>query len=143
MQCETECCVNDYRVLLSFAFGPCDEHIFEIISDIESSKSSDLSIRVIKKSSIHLVPKLTNYFNEFINKSVFPKILKTGRITPIFKKCDAQMFGNDRPVCTLPIFGKIFEKNIFYRLQYFFSSKGIIYDNQFEFRKKTTRPIMQ
>ena len=120
----------------SMFFGPCDEHeIFEIISDLESSKSSDLPIRVIKQSSIHLVPKLTKYFNEFIEKGVFPKILKTGRITPIFKKGDAQMFGNYRPVCTLPIFGKIFEKIIFNRLQNFFSSKGIIYDNQFGFRK--------
>ena len=120
----------------SMFFGPCDEHeIFEIISDLESSKSSDLPIRVIKQSLIHLVPKLTKFFNEFIEKGVFPKILKTGRITPIFKKGDAQMFGNYRPVCTLPIFGKIFEKIIFNRLQNFFSSKGIIYDNQFGFRK--------
>ena len=68
-------------------FGTCDQHeIFEIISDLESSKSSDLPIRVIKQSSIHLVPKLTKYFNEFIQKGVFPKILKTGRITPIHSK---------------------------------------------------------
>ena len=58
-------------------FGPCDEHdIFEIVSDLESSKSSDLPIRVIKQSSIHLVPKLTKYFNEFIEKGVFPKTSK-------------------------------------------------------------------
>ena len=120
-------------ILIKVNLGVCfldpvmnNEHeIFEIISDLESSKSSDLPSRVIKQSSIHFVPKLTKYFNEFIEKGVFPKILKTGRITPTFKKGDAQMFGNYRPVCTLPIFGKIFEKIIFNRLQNFFSSKGI------------------
>ena len=96
-------------------FNPCDEsEISEIISDLESGKSSDLPIKVIKQASHFLVPKLTKYFNNFIEKGVFPKIL--GRVTPIFKKGDAQLFGNYRPVCTLPIFGKSFEKVIFNRL---------------------------
>ena len=127
----------------SMFFGPCDEHeIFEIISDLESSKSSDLPIRVIKQSSIHLVPKLTIYFNEFIEKGVFPIILKTGRITPIFKKSDAQMFGNYRPVCKLPIFGKIFEKLFLtgYKTSFLLKALSMIISLDFE---KTTRPIMQ
>ena len=126
----------DKSISSSMFFKPCDEsEISEIISDLESGKSSDLPIKVIKQASHFLVPKLTIYFNKFIEKGVFPKNLKVGRVTPIFKKGDAQLFGNYRPVCTLPIFGKIFEKIIFNRLHNFFSSKGIIYDNQFGFRK--------
>ena len=126
----------DKSISSSMFFKPSDENeISEIISDLEASKSSDLPIKVIKQASHNLVPKLTKFFNEFIEKGVFPKILKIGRVTPIFKKGDAQLFGNYRPVCTLPIFGKIFEKIIFNRLHNFFSSKGIIYDNQFGFRK--------
>ena len=122
----------------SMFFRPCDEHeLSEIIRDLDTSKSSDLPIKVIKQASNHLVPKLTKFINAFIQKGVFPRILKTGRITPIFKKGDAQLFGNYRPVCTLPIFGKIFEKIIFVRVHNFFSSKDIIYDDQFGFRKKT------
>ena len=120
----------------SMFFMPCNEfEVSEIIHELETGKSSDLPIKVIKQSSSILVPKLTKFFNCFIEKGVFPKILKEGRITPIFKKGDAQIFGNYRPVCTLPIFGKILEKIIFNRLYNYFSSKGIIYDNQFGFRK--------
>ena len=36
---------------------------------------------------------------------------------------------------TLPIFGKIFEKIIYNRLYNYFTSKGILSDNQFGFRK--------
>ena len=126
----------DNSIPNSMYFMPCDEsEISEIISDLEASKSSDLPIKVVKQASNFLVPILTKFFNGFIQKGVFPKILKVGRVTPIFKKGDAQLFGNYRPVCTLPIFGKIFEKIIFNRLYNFFSSKGIIYDNQFGFRK--------
>ena len=126
----------DKSISSSMFFKPCNENeISEIISELESGKSSDLPIKVIKQASQYLVPELTKYFNKFIEDGVFPKILKIGRVTPIFKKGDKQLFGNYRPVCILPIFGKIFEKIIFTRLHNFFSSKGIIYDNQFGFRK--------
>ena len=99
-----------------FSGPPCIYTYFHI--DI---LTSDLTISfIIHQNSYQIV--FTKYFNEFIQKGVFPKILKTGRITPIFKKGDAQMFGNYRPVCTLSIFGKIFEKIILNRLQNFFSS---------------------
>ena len=64
------------------------------------------------KASHLLIPKLTKYFNNFIGKGVFPKILKIGRVTPIFQKGDAQLFGNYRPVCTLPIFGFFGKRHI-------------------------------
>ena len=48
-------------------------------------------------------------------------VLKTGLITPIFKKGDPRQFNSYRPVSTLPIFGKILEK--------------VISENQFGFRK--------
>ena len=45
------------------------------------------------------------------------------------------MFENYRPISTLPIFGKNFEKIIYSRLYSFLASKDILYDNQFGFRK--------
>ena len=126
----------DKSIPSSMFFMDCGEsEISEIINDLEIGKSSDLPIKVIKQASNFLVPNLTKFFNSFIQKGVFPDNLKVGRVTPIFKKGDAQLFGNYRPVCTLPIFGKIFEKIIYNRLHNFFSSKGIIYENQFGFRK--------
>ena len=65
----------------------------------------------------------------------FPSELKTGRISPIYKKEDEQLLENYRPVSTLPVFGKIFEKVIYNRLYSFLISKGIINENQFGFRK--------
>ena len=67
---------------------------------------------------------------------MFPKVLKLRSITPVFKKGDSRFFDNYRPVSTLPIFGKIFEKVIYNRLYDFLSSMNVIYDQQFGFRKK-------
>ena len=65
----------------------------------------------------------------------FPDELKTGKITPIYKKDDEEHFENYRPVSTLPIFGKIFEKIIYRRLYSFFTSQNLIHDKQFGFRE--------
>ncbi len=43
---------------------------------------------------------------------------------------------NYRPVSTLPIFGKIFEKLIYCRLYSFLTSQNVLYDKQFGFRKQ-------
>ena len=60
-------------------------------------------------------------------------------ITPIYKKESDELLENYRPVSTLPIFGKIFEKIIYSRLYKYFVSKGILHDGQFGFRKQHSK----
>ena len=60
--------------------------IFEIIDDFQSNKSSDIPIRVIKKSSNVISPILAEYFNKLMAVGTFPDVLKVAKITPIFKK---------------------------------------------------------
>ena len=66
---------------------------------------------------------------------IFPDNLKTGKITPIYKKGDSELLENYRPISILPIFGKIFEKVIYTRLYSFLSSQNLLLDNQYGFRK--------
>ena len=68
-------------------------------------------------------------------KGEFPDIFKVGKISPIYKKGDEEKFENYRPVSTLPLFGKIFEKVIYSRLYSYLTSQGILHPNQFGFRK--------
>ena len=96
---------------------------------------SDIPIKLVKRCSIVITPILKQYYNDFMQTGYFPDILKVGKITPDFKKGDQEKFENYRPVSTLPIFGKLFEKIIYSRLYDYLISKGILYDNQFGFRK--------
>ena len=52
-----------------------------------------------------------------------------------YKKGDVELLENYRPISTLPIFGKIFEKIIYTRFYSFFNSKNLLYEKQFGFRK--------
>ena len=70
-----------------------------------------------------------------MRKGEFPKIFKISKITPIFKKGNKELMKNYRPVSTLPIFGKIFEKVIYSRLYKYFVTRDILSNNQFGFRK--------
>ena len=101
-----------------FMYHCSNEEIQLIISELENGKSSDIPIKIIKKASRTITPLLKLYFNYFISNGTFPDCLKTGRVSPIYKKDNAQLMENYRPVSTLPIFGKIFEKIIYSRLIY-------------------------
>ena len=82
-----------------------------------------------------MVSHLVKIFNQCLHQGIFPDELKVGRITPIYKKDDECSLENYRPVSTLPIFGKIFEKIIYSRIDNFLTTKDIIFDKQFGFRK--------
>ena len=124
------------RTKQSLFFYDCDqEEISEIISNLKNGKSSDFPIRVIKQLSSVLSPALAVQFNRLISQGLFPSVLKLGKITPIYKKDNEELLENYRPVSTLPIFGKIFEKIIHKRLYSFLVSQGILHDSQFGFRK--------
>ena len=106
-----------------------------LIAELDNNKASDIPIRVIKKSSHIIAPFLAQYFNLNMKLGCFPDVLKTGKITPIYKKGNPEDIGNYRPVSTLPIFGKLFEKVIYQRIFSFAQSKNLINSNQFGFRK--------
>ena len=120
----------------SIYLSDCDiAEVMKVISELKNGKSSDIPIHVIKQSSQVTAPYLVNYFNSCMQQGFFPEMLKTGRISPIYKKDDERLLENYRPVSTLPVFGKIFEKLIFNRLYSFLVTKGIMHENQFGFRK--------
>ena len=112
------------------------EEIHNIIKELDSNKSSDISIRLVKMSANITSPFLSKYFSLFMQNGTFPRCLKQGTITPVYKKGNPQLLDNYRPISTLPCFGKIFEKVIYKRLYSFFSSNQLINENQFGFRSK-------
>ena len=118
-----------------FMYECTEEEISKIISELQNGKASDFPIHVIKKLSHILSPVLNHHFNHLMTIGKFPTILKVGKISPIYKKDDEELLQNYRPVSTLPIFGKIFEKIIYTRLYGFLASNGTLHDSQFGFRK--------
>ena len=67
---------------------------------------------------------------------MFPNILKTANVTPIFKNGDPALWNNYRLISLLSNISKIFEKIIHARLSVVLSTNDILYEKQFGFRNQ-------
>ena len=79
-----------------FLFECSSSEISQIIKEFENGKASDLPIVVLKKCANLISGHLSGFINYFMKLGVFPKILKLGKVTPVYKKGDAQTFDNYR-----------------------------------------------
>ena len=70
---------------------------------------------------------------------VFPSVLKTAKIVPVFKEDSKLDYSNYRPIFLLSNVEKILEKLMFKRLYTFLNSNYMIYNLQFEFRQQHSR----
>jgi hypothetical protein len=55
---------------------------------------------------------IANVFNLCSSLGIFPKVLKIGKVTALYKSVDKTDPTNYRPITVLPILSKIFEKII-------------------------------
>ena len=76
----------------------------------KATQNTNIPVRMLKHDSDIFGNYICNFFNECVDKSVFPSILKNANITPVFKKGFRGSKDNYRPVSILPIISKIFEK---------------------------------
>ena len=67
---------------------------------------------------------------------VFPSVLKTAKVVPVFKKDSKLNYSNYRPISLLSNIEKMLEKLMYKRLYAFLDYNNIIYDLQFGFRQQ-------
>ena len=67
---------------------------------------------------------------------VFPSVLKTAEVVPVFKKDSKLNYSNYGPISLLSNIEKILEKLMYKRLYAFLDYNNIIYDLQFGFRQQ-------
>ena len=63
----------------------------------------------------------------------FPTILKTSKVTPIYKKDSKLKCSNYRPISLLSNIDKILERIVYNRLYKFFEDNKLVYNLQFGF----------
>ena len=70
---------------------------------------------------------------------IFPSVLKTERVVPIFKKNSKLDYSNYRPIFLLSNIQKILEKRMYKRLFTFFEVNNISYNLQFGFKQQSSQ----
>ena len=115
------------------------EEIANIISSLNSSKASgpnSIPYRILFLLKNEISKQLADLFNLSFKTGVFPSVLKTAKVIPIFKKDSKLDYSNYRPISLLSNIEKILEKPMYRRLYTFLNNKNIVYDLQFGFRQQ-------
>ena len=127
-------------VMVSCFFNPASlNEVISVISKLKNRGSKILDIfPVLLKENIILF-LFTNHFKILYNFSLekvsFPDILKIARVCPAYKSGQSDLIDNYRPISSLPVFSKIFERLTLNRMQSFISRLDILTPCQFGFRK--------
>ena len=100
------------------------------------NKSRPLSTNLLKDNASPLSDPISFIFNNIIYTGLYPDILKIACITAVFKSGDKQNPNNYRPISTLPLLNKIFEKLLHLRLYNFLESRRVLCEEQYGFRKR-------
>ena len=127
------------RIQNSFLYTPSDtSEIMKVITDLKNNGKGIFKIatKVLEFCKATLAPYLAHIFNTCVFQGYFPKGLKVGCITPIFKSGNREDMKNYRPVCSLSPFSKIFERIIYNRMYSFLEKNDILSNTQYGFRKK-------
>jgi len=120
-----------------FALPSTAINIEAVIAGLKNKGSSLYSIPtfIFKYCSNLLSPLISELFNFSLERGIFPACLKKAIVTPIHKAGNTKCVNNYRPISTLPILSKIFEKLMLQRLTSFIRSNDILCANQFGFRE--------
>ena len=124
----------------SIFIQPADnEEIANIISSLNINKACGYfsipnKILILLKQDISL--QIADLMNLSFSSGSFPSILKTAKVVPVFKKGSKLDCSNYRPISLLSDVEKILEKLMYKRVYSFLTENNIIYDLQFDFRRK-------
>ncbi len=131
----------------SFFLNPTSYN--EIISTMASLSNScaigvdGICPKLIKCNASLLARQLAYIYNLSFSQGVFPILLKTAIVIPVYKNGSHLDPGNYRPISLLTTFSKLLEKLFNNRMLSFINEHNILHDNQFGFikNKSTTLAI--
>lgn len=112
--------------------------VISIINELDVKKScgpDNFSPNIIKSNADTFSVLLSQLFNQILSQGKYPDCLKVARVSPIFKSGDATDPCNYRPISTLSVFSKIFEKLLVNRIVNFLNKYNVLYKYQYGFRK--------
>ena len=123
----------------NFLFKSADpSEIIFIIDSIETSKATgpySIPTEILKLVKNNICLPLKEIINMSFATGVYPELLKTAKVIPIFKnKGDQLMVENYRPISLLSNINKIFEKLVYSRVFSFLNLHNCIYEFQYGFR---------
>ena len=138
----------DYLPLLnieSFFLTPPDStEVSNIIFSLNQNKSdgpNSIPIKILNLLNKDISDQLAILFNQSFSSGIFPSILKTSKIIPIYKKGSKLECSNYRRISLLSNIDKILERLMYNRLYNFLEKKKSYFHSNLVFVRNTL-PLM-
>ena len=125
-------------VVVSCYFHPASwSEVVKIIKKLKNTGNKILDIHpsVLKDNMILFGYQFMVLYNLSLEKVMFPNLLKIARVSPAHKSGDTNIIDNYRPISSLPLFSKIFERLTLDRMESFICRNNILTPCQFGFRR--------
>ena len=90
-------------------------HFSTVVNSLSTRKATGQDLihnKLLKAASDVTCVHLTGVFNRCLNECIFPSFRKTAIVTPVYKKGNATLCNNCRPISLLNCVGKVFERCI-------------------------------
>ena len=115
----------------SFFLTPTDStEVSNIIFSLNQNKSdgpNSIPIKILKLLNKDISDQLAILFKQSFSPGIFPSILKTSKIIPIYKKCSKLECSNYRPISLLSNIDRSLERLMYNRLYNFLDKKNKSY----------------
>jgi len=114
-----------------------EEFVKEIstLSPTSAPGPDGFSAILLLKTKDNIVLPLSIIWRNILNKGITPKLLKTGHISPVYKKGNQGLAENYRPVALTSHVSKVFEKIVRAKIQNHLEENNLYNNNQHGFRK--------
>ena len=124
----------------TFALFDCTnieiQNIINIINPKKAAGPCSIPTIILHMLKNEISQPLSIIFNLSFHTGVYPDMLKSAKVIPIFKKGSKLQTSNYRPISLLSNLNKILEKLMFNRVYSFLETNNILYLLQFGFRQK-------
>ena len=121
----------------SFFMTPTSpEEIANLIQTLSSNKSTgpnSIPMSILKKIKNEISISLSAIINNSFENGIFPNLLKSAQVIPVFKNGSRLSCNNYRPISLLSNIGKIIEKLLRKRLNHVLEQLDVFYALQFGF----------
>ena len=94
-------------------FSTTPESLLPILKQLDPRKSAgfdNIPTRVLKHAAEEIAPSLSHMFNASFQQASLPRDWKDATISPVYKKGDARMLTNYRPISLLSVVAKVQER---------------------------------
>ena len=123
--------VKDYlqgSVLNSFYLKPASEkEVISVINEMKTNKSTgpnSIPTQILKISNQIICKPLTYIINLSFSNGIFPVLLRTSNVIPIFESGENQDCNNYQPISLISNLSKLMEKIVHPRFTYSFLEKN-------------------